>query len=325
MANIFPETEDPVLQSFLKYINAEKNSSAHTIKSYYLDILQFVELSFEKDLSESKISWSIVDQNIARLYIASLQELKLSKSSILRKTSSMRSFFKYLVRESLVNSNPFMGLKGAKKETKLPQFMTVNEVNDLLKAPEKYWTQLYAKGNPEKQKFGLFAALRDAAILEVIYSGGLRISEALNLNIDDLDFTSQTTKILGKGNKQRFSMLGNPAIRVLKDYLHLRETHCRLEDLQKGPLFVNQRDGNRLTARSIQRNFKHYVSQAGLSPELTPHKLRHSFATHLLDAGADLRSVQEMLGHSSLSTTQIYTHISPERLLEVYSKAHPHA
>ena len=230
-----------------------------------------------------------------------------------------------MVRESIVNTNPFMGLKGAKKEKKLPQIMSVNEVDSLLNAPQKYWHKVYESENPEKQKIGRFSASRDAALLEVIYSGGLRINEALNLNINDLNFSSQTTKILGKGNKQRFAMLGNPAIRALKEYLPLREIHCRVADLKDGPVFINQRDGNRLTARSIQRNFQTLCFTYWLSPDLTPHKLRHSFATHLLDAGADLRSVQEMLGHSSLSTTQIYTHISPERLLEVYSKAHPHA
>ena len=325
MPNALPETKDPVFLSFLKYIKFEKNSSPHTINSYYLDIAQFAKITFEIDITESLLDWQKVDQTVARLYIASLQELKLSKSSLMRKTSSLRSFYKYLLREGLVSNNPFAELKGARKEKKLPQVMSVNEVDALLSSPLQYWTFLNKNDSAERKAAGQFAAHRDAAILEVIYSGGLRINEALSLNMSDLDFTSNTAKILGKGNKQRFSILGGPAIRALKAYFPFRELHCMLNDLKSGPLFINQREGTRLTSRSLQRNFKHYLTHAELSPELTPHKLRHSFATHLLDAGADLRSVQEMLGHSSLSTTQIYTHITPERLLEVYSKAHPHA
>ena len=325
MPNALPETEDPILLSFLKYINYEKNSSAHTINSYFLDISQFAKIAFEANLAESKIDWQKVDQTTARLYIASLQELKLSKSSLMRKTSSLRSFYKYLLREGLASNNPFAGLKGARKEKKLPQVMSVNEVDQLLCSPLDYWTKLNQNNSADRKAAGQFAGLRDTAILEVIYSGGLRINEALSLKMADLDLIAKTAKILGKGNKQRFSILGAPTIRALKAYYPFREQHCKLADLKDGPVFINQRDGGRLTSRSLQRNFKNYLTHAGLSPELTPHKLRHSFATHLLDAGADLRSVQEMLGHSSLSTTQIYTHITPERLLEVYSKAHPHA
>ena len=159
----------------------------------------------------------------------------------------------------------------------------------------------------------------------MIYSGGLRISEAVSLTLTDIDLDKQIMRILGKGNKERICMLGAPAVRAIKEYLPYRAGYCSESDLKSGPLFINLRDRTQLNARSVQRNLKNYLSHAGLSPELTPHKLRHSFATHLLEAGADLRSVQEMLGHSSLSTTQIYTHITPERLLEVYAKAHPHA
>ncbi|MCM8534504.1 MAG: tyrosine recombinase XerC [Lentisphaeraceae bacterium] len=319
------ETADPILQSFLKYTSVEKSSSKHTINSYFLDIAQFAMFTKEIDLKENAYNWPAVDANTALLYVAQLQEKELSKASIMRKTSAMRSFYKYLLREQLVSDNPFIDLKGAKKEKKLPQVISINDVEKVLDAPLDYWTSLYALEKASKQASGQFSARRDTAFLEILYSGGLRISEAINLDFKDIDILSKTIKILGKGNKQRYCMLGAPAIKALKRYLRLREQHCKVSEIRTGPIFINQKDGSRISARSIQRNFKLYVAHAGLSPELTPHKLRHSFATHLLDAGADLRSVQEMLGHSSLSTTQIYTHITPERLLEVYKKAHPHA
>ena len=316
---------DQSVMGYVRYLKSERRASDHTINSYVLDIFQFARISHSLNLEEKTLDWNFVSTNIAKSYIAKLQEDKLSKSSILRKTSTMRSFFKFLLREKISSSNPFAELKGAKKERNLPQVMTINDVDKLLSAPLKYWTELYAKDTAKRQASGQFIARRDAAILEVIYSGGLRISEAVNLTINDLNILSGTMKILGKGGKQRICMLGAPAIRAIKNYLKFRENYTSSNNLASKPLFINLKNGEQLNPRSLQRNFKHYLTYAGLSPELTPHKLRHSFATHLLEAGADLRSVQEMLGHSSLSTTQIYTHITPERLLEVYSKAHPHA
>ena len=320
-----PEIKDPALSSYIKYLRSERQASDHTLASYGLDIMQFTRLTDDVNLEDSPYNWESVNQSKARIYISLLQEEKLSKSSILRKTSTMRSFYKYLTREQIVSNNPFTGLKGAKKEKKLPQVMSVADIDRLLESPSQYWPQLYAGKTTRQQAMGQFSAARDSAILEIIYSGGLRISEAVNLTIADLNIPQQTMRILGKGNKERICMLGAPAIKAIQNYLSYREAFCKREDLVNGPLFINLKDGSQITPRSVQRNFKLYLTHAGLSPEMTPHKLRHSFATHLLEAGADLRSVQEMLGHSSLSTTQIYTHITPERLLEVYSKAHPHA
>lgn len=319
------EIVDQSLAGYIKYLKHERQASDHTTNSYILDITQFARLAYELDLQEKHLDWSSVSVNIAKTYIAALQEEKLSKSSILRKTSTMRSFYKFLTREKICPTNPFTDLKGAKKERNLPQVMTVDDVEKLLSAPLNYWSQLYSTDKPDRQASGQFIAKRDAAVLEVIYSGGLRISEAVKLTFNELDTLSQTMKILGKGNKQRICMLGSPAIRALKAYFNIRDSQGSPMKSKFDPVFINLKDGGVISPRSIQRNFKHYLTFAGLSPELTPHKLRHSFATHLLEAGADLRSVQEMLGHSSLSTTQIYTHITPERLLEVYSKAHPHA
>lgn len=320
-----PKFADQALLGYVRYLKNERRASDHTINSYALDILQFARISNNLNLEEKALNWDSISTSIAKVYIAKLQEEKLSKSSILRKTSTMRSFFKFLLREKISSSNPFTELKGAKKERNLPQVMTVNDVDKLLNAPLKYWTELYAKEKAKRQASGQFIARRDLAVLEIIYSGGLRISEAVNLTLNDLNILSGTMKILGKGSKQRICMLGAPAVRAIKNYLKFRENYTSSAPGASDPLFINLKDGEQLSPRSLQRNFKLYLTFAGLSPELTPHKLRHSFATHLLEAGADLRSVQEMLGHSSLSTTQIYTHITPERLLEVYSKAHPHA
>ena len=319
------DISDSSLKAYIKYLKNERQASDHTVNSYILDVSQFARLACDKNLQEESLNWADISLNKAKSYIAALQEEKLSKSSILRKTSTMRSFYKFLTREKIAPTNPFSDLKGAKKEKNLPQVMTISDVEKLLNAPLNYWSQLYSKDKPARQASGQFIAKRDAAMLEVIYSGGLRISEAVKLTFNELDLLSQTMKILGKGSKQRICMLGAPAIRALKVYFKFREMQGLSSNSRSAPVFVNLKDGKEITPRSVQRNFKLYLTFAGLSPELTPHKLRHSFATHLLEAGADLRSVQEMLGHSSLSTTQIYTHITPERLLEVYSKAHPHA
>ena len=251
------------------------------------------------------------------------EEEKVSKTSILRKLSGLRSFYRYMLREGLAKENPFASLTPPKKQKLLPKYMTVEEVGRLLDAPEKFWKEAYEKDLAKDEESAKFSAARDAAMLEVIYSGGIRISEAVGLSIGDVDLFSGVMKVRGKGKKERLCGLGGPAERALRKYMVARR--MRTSNERRGaPLFVN-RDGQRLTARSFQRNFKLYLREAGLPLDMTPHKLRHSFATHLLDAGADLRSVQELLGHENLSTTQIYTHISAERLKSVYNKAHPRA
>ena len=235
----------------------------------------------------------------------------------------MRSFYRYMQREQLAHDNPFSGLIAPKRQKLLPKYMTVEEVGRLLDTPQLFWKDAYEKEIAKDEESARFSAARDAAILEVIYSGGLRISEALGLNMEDLDLISGVMRVRGKGKKERLCGLGNPAIRALRKYFPVRRMRSGNER-RNAPVFVN-RFGQRLTTRSFQRNFKLYLRAAGLPLDMTPHKLRHSFATHLLDAGADLRSVQELLGHANLSTTQIYTHISTERMKAVYNKAHPRA
>lgn len=308
------------LHDFLHYLSDERQASKHTIDNYQRDILQFSELVFGTSHSPQ---WPKVDLEQARKFVVSLQEKQLSRNSVLRKISSLRSFFRYMQREDVVDKNPFIGIASIKKEQNLPKFMTVNEIDRLSSIPKIYWKQLAEAGKAKDDDSAYFAAARDTAMIEIIYSGGLRISEAVGLNLEDTDLLSDIMKVKGKGKKERIYAIGKPAGKALRAYLKFRPLRTD-NDRHNAPLFVN-RFGNRLTPRSFQRNLKKYLVFAGLPPDLTPHKLRHSFATHLLDAGADLRAVQEMLGHENLSTTQIYTHVSTEKMKNVYKKAHPRA
>lgn len=309
------------LENFLAYLRNERQASEHTINNYAMDIEQFAQLCLKSSIE--KATWQKTDVYKARSFIVALQQEKLARSSILRKISSLRSFYRYLTRENITETNPFVGITSPKKAKKLPKYMSIEEVGKLLNAPSIYWQDALAKGLAKDEESAKFAEARDTAILEVIYSGGLRISEALNLNFEDLDLRQGIIKVKGKGKKERIAALGAPAKNALDKYFNSRGIRSNIK-LPSCPIFINK-DGNRISARSFQRFFKNYLIAAELPHDLTPHKLRHSFATHLLDAGADLRSVQELLGHANLSTTQIYTHISSERLKAVYSQAHPRA
>jgi len=313
--------DDSALNDFVSYLSNEKQASRHTLENYRRDIVQFAELVLN---SENKSpNWAGVSVYDARQLVLELQKESLARTSIQRKVSSLRSFFRFLVREEKVKQNPFVGLTSPKKQHRLPQYMTVKEVDNLLGAPSAYWREAIEKGIVKCDDLARMAEARDSTILEIIYSGGLRISEAIGLNLNSIDMISDIMKVRGKGKKERICAVGGPAVKALKRYLAFRE-NWTANNRKEAPLFINK-DGGRLTARSVQRSLKNYLATAGLPSDMTPHKLRHSFATHLLDAGADLRSVQEMLGHANLSTTQIYTHISAERLKTVYAKAHPRA
>ncbi len=323
---------DQTLLHYLSALDDEKNYSKHTVRNYAQDIDRFAEIVLntfisdregEKPSQEGQVNWQTVNVNMARQYVVLLQKEKLSRASLLRKISSMRAFFRYLLREGIVEQNPFTALAKIKKEQRLPKFLTINQVINLMQIPNQYWADALKKEIASSQEHAMFAAARDIAILETIYSGGLRIEETMSLNFGDVDLINDIVRVRGKGKKERLCALGGPAVRAINRYLDVRSffsSHERPND----PIFLN-RLGTRLTQRSFQRLFKTYIIAAGLSPDLTPHKLRHSFATHMLDNGADLRSVQEMLGHESLSTTQIYTHVTTERLKDVYEDAHPRA
>lgn len=317
------EPEDETLQLFLRFLEGERNASAHTINSYRIDILQFAELSLDCKADQKQIPWTSATVADARSFVVKLQENGVGKTSTTRKLSALRSFYRFLEREDITDQNPFSGLTSPKREKLLPKFMTVKEVDKLLGAPAAYWRKRLENGVAMTEDSAELGETRDAAILEVIYSGGLRINEAMGLNMGDLDLLSDVMMIRGKGKKERYAALGAPAERALRTYFQIRAMYTS-DRSKNAPVFVNKH-GQRLTARSFQRNFKEYLNQAGLPSDMTPHKLRHSFATHLLDAGADLRSVQELLGHENLSTTQIYTHITTERMKRIYNAAHPRA
>jgi integrase/recombinase XerC len=307
-------------EQFLNYLKNIRQSSELTVLSYRRDIQQFGRLIYGKtDFDE----WHKVDVYKARAYVVALREEELKRSSIMRKVSAMRSFFRYMVREQMVDKNPFSGLTTPKQERRLPKYMSIKEVGCLLDAPAIYWREAKRLETCKDAESADFSTARDTAMLEIVYSGGLRISEATGLNLSDVDLISDIMKVKGKGKKERLCAIGGPAAKALRHYMKVRRNRTSNEH-PLAPLFVNKL-GTRFTPRSFQRNLKFYLRTAELPLDMTPHKLRHSFATHLLDAGADLRSVQELLGHANLSSTQIYTHVSAERLKAVYNKAHPRA
>jgi integrase/recombinase XerC len=289
------------VQRFLTYLYQERNAAELTIKSYREDLTSLAEyFGQERDVAEL----SPVD---LRGYVAALHEAGYAKTSVARRLASMRSFFRYAQREGIVETNPAKPLRNPRPDRKLPHFLTTADIGKLLSAP------------PNDGGFGL----RDRAILETMYSAGLRVSEAVGMNDDDLDFAQGVVRIRGKGRKERFGHLGSHAVRSLQRWMKVRRV-AGSETGRKAPVFTNK-FGKRLTTRSVARMLEKYLKLTGLDLRTTPHTLRHSFATHLLDNGADIRSVQELLGHKSLVTTQIYTHLSTANLRAAYEKAHPRA
>ena len=307
------------LERFREYLVNERNASPHTVDAYSSDIVEFalrIRDSAEFD------DWAEIDRDQARSFVMMLHDNGDSKRSIQRKLSALRSFFRFLIRENVVTANPFNRIASIKTDHPLPEVMNISEVERLIAAVKSCWDAAVAQERSRPQD-AEFAAARDGALVELIYSGGLRISEAMGANYGDVDWAKHILLVRGNGKKERLAPIGGPALEALRRYLPFRRDLGGGRD-NLSPLFLN-RFGERLTPRSFQRNLKLYLAEAGLPPDLTPHNLRHSFATHLLDAGADLRSVQELLGHKNLSTTQIYTHISAERMKTVYREAHPHA
>lgn len=307
------------IQQFLDYLKVEKNASPHTISSYYKDIMQFMEFLRGRNLAEDIEDLDHIGQTQIRSYLAQFQRRNYTKSTRARKLSSLRNFFKYLIREGYLKNNPIISISAPKREKKLPVFLDKEVIIKLLEAP-----------SPS----GLMG-VRDRAILETLYSGGLRVSELVRLNVSDIDFISETLKVRGKGKQERMVPIGRPAVEAIRKYLgersdlfrSLKNTETWGWSAKSGReqfVFAN-RFGARLTSRSIQRIVAKYMKQIALGSRISPHTLRHTFATHMLSAGANLRAVQELLGHKSISTTQIYTHITPERLKRVYDKAHPRA
>jgi len=294
------------IAQFLRYLSVERNASELTVKSYREDLFDLAEYLLEElggDVRPDGVS-----SRDLRGYAAALHEAGYARTSISRKLASLRSFYRFAQQRQLAQSNPAKPLRNPRGQRKLPHFLTNDEVGKLLDAP------------PTLNVMGL----RDHAILETMYSAGLRVSEVVGLNDGDLEFEEGIARIRGKGRKERLSPLGSYAVDALHAYLQVRVLSPKEPTGREAPVFVN-RFGNRLTTRSVGRMLEKYIAALGLDSRTTPHTLRHSFATHLLDRGADIRSVQELLGHKSLVTTQIYTHLSTANLREVYLRAHPRA
>jgi integrase/recombinase XerC len=294
-----------LLADYLRHLAVERHASAHTVKSYREDLTQAVGY-FQTQVSSLKPDRLSV--RVLRAYLAWLHEQGYARTTIARRLAAVRSWLRYLCRQSVLSKNPADGLRGPRQEKRLPHFLAANEVSKLVAAP--------ADGP---------LGTRDRAILETLYSAGLRVSELVGLNIDDLDLDGGVLTVRGKGKKERLALLGGPATAAVKSWLTERERlRTGKGGDRSGPLFLN-RFGRRLTTRSVARMLGKYLAPAGLDRRTSPHTLRHTFATHLLDAGADIRCVQELLGHRSLGTTQVYTHVTTTRLQDSYRAAHPRA
>lgn len=291
---------DTAIERYLVHLAEARGASPHTVRAYSADLVGLAGYLENEGVGEIEE----VTQLHLRLWLAHLMERSLGPNSRARHLATARSFFKFQMREGRIDRNPALGLRNPRKPRLLPHFLSKAEVGRLLSAP----------GDEDRY------AERDRAILETLYSTGCRVGELEALNEDDIDLGGGMARVLGKGRKERLAPLGRFAVSALRLWLPLR-----LVDLASPRVraLITNRFGTRLTARSVSRLLKKYILRAGLSGRTTPHTLRHSFATHLLDAGADLRAVQELLGHKNLETTQIYTHVTVERMRRIYDKAHP--
>lgn len=296
------------LAEFLRSLALEKNASDHTVKSYREDLTQVIEF-FKTKYEGQKITPADVTSRQLRAFMVWLSEQEYAKTTIARRIAAVRTWFKFLCRQGTVTANPTDGLRAPRQDKKLPHFLSIDALKKLLDAP------------PADDPLGL----RDRAILEILYSAGLRVSELTGLNLGDIDLDAGVATIRGKGKKERLAFFGAASLKALKTWLSARSGLLAEKIVKKTEAVFLNKHGTRLTSRSVGRLTEKYLAQAGLDPRTSPHTLRHSFATHLLDRGADIRSVQELLGHSSIATTQIYTHVTTERLKERYDKAHPRA
>jgi integrase/recombinase XerC len=297
-----------IIQDFQIYLEVERNVSAHTRIAYIADIQEFTRFLHNNNFIKSQDEIINVEPENIREYLSYLYRQKVKKVTVNRKVSSLRAFYKYVLRTGKIKNNPAEMIQTLKTEKYMPTFLSVDEMFELLK---------------ERDESSVLS-LRNRAILEIFYSSGLRLSELAGLDLIDLDFNQKLVKVRGKGRKERIVPVGGPALKAVQEYLEKigeirKDTNG---DILKKPLFLNAR-GERITTRSIARIVNEITSKSGIGRKISPHALRHSFATHLLNAGADLRSIQELLGHESLSTTQKYTAVNINRMMEIYDKAHP--
>ncbi len=290
------------LLSFLNYIIKQKNYSINTSKNYEIDILEFKEY-----IDKKSISYLEVDYDLIKGYLMELYNRKLSRNSVARKLSSLRSFYKYLFNNNLIKTNPFKYVSTPKKEKKLPKYLGVEELEIIFNTPDL--------NTPLGQ--------RDRLILEVLYATGIRVSELVNIKINDIDFYKKEIRILGKGNKERIDPFGDYCLDAMENFIEGgRKKILKKFNTTCEYLIINGH-GKKITTRGVEKILDNIIKKASLKKHVSPHMLRHSFATHLLNEGCDILTVQELLGHESLESTQVYTHVSNERLRAVYLKCHP--
>jgi integrase/recombinase XerC len=291
------------LEQFINYIEIEKRYSFNTVKNYERDLEDFYSFLNKEAIDSIKA----IDYKVVRLYLNYMYQKKYSKKTISRNISTLRSFFKYLKKHNHINNNPMLLITNPKQDKKLPNFLYYNELTKILDIPDK------------STPFGL----RDALIIELFYSTGIRVGEIVNIKIKDIDLSNKKINIVGKGNKERIVLYGSVCNDLLKEYIDSKRQLIN-EKVNTDNLFINHL-GNKLTPRGIEYILNKVIKKSDINTKVTPHTLRHTFATHMLNEGADLKSVQELLGHENLKTTQIYTHVSNERLRSVYLKTHPRA
>ncbi|MFY9186859.1 MAG: tyrosine recombinase XerC [Bacillota bacterium] len=297
-----------VIDGFLGYLSLEKGYSSNTINAYANDLRTFAD--FVEDMYGDDVNpglGNITGREI-RAYLAHLQKANYSRQTIARRLAALRAFFSYLCSKGIISQNPAKGVRTPKERRRIPPFLREDEVTSLLEAPS---------GDTP-------LGLRDRAILETLYAAGLRVGELVGLDLDSVDLATGYVRAYGKGSKERIVPLGKKAVSALAKYLERGRPKLALKGKEPKALFLN-RNGTRLSARAVQIMVNKYIDKASINKEISPHALRHSFATHLLDRGADLRAVQELLGHATISTTQLYTHMTRKRLRVVYDRAHPRA
>jgi integrase/recombinase XerC len=305
---------EKLIEQFLEHLRYERNVSAHTLRNYAVDLEQFLDFLAPVERATGKRNApevSQIDHLTIREWMASLHSEQKKKSSIARKLAALRTFFQFLVREEVLELNPAKLVSTPRLEKKLPQHLSVEEAIRFIETPDLE-TDL---------------GKRDRAMLELMYATGVRVAELTTLNVADLDLQNQLARVTGKRRKQRIVPFGEPACEAIRNYLGVREKflfNAPISKREDEALFLNYQ-GTRITTRSVGRMVEKYIRICAGIHNISPHALRHSFATHLLDSGADLRDIQELLGHARLSTTQVYTHVSMEKLIEVYDKAHPKA
>jgi len=313
------EVCDQWIAKFLAHLATDRGASVYTQRNYRQALTEFARWHLEE--RKSAAAWEKLQRDDFRAFVRFLGRNHLSRAATQLRFSALRTFFKFLMRHGVVESLPIKNLSLPKLEKRLPRFLTIRQMNDLLAAPAGFLESQDQRSGPGRP-VSAEVCWRDVAVLEMIYSCGLRISELCGLRVEDIDFNEQIVRVRGKGKKERLVPVGAPALQAIQNYwAKLLEPPLAVQ-----PVFrADTRRAGPLSPLQLSRRLKTYLKFAGLDPGLTPHKLRHSYATHLLDAGADLRSVQELLGHAHLITTQVYTHVTTERLKKAYDAAHPRA